>query len=304
MTSTADVMVPGNLVDAMVDAADTAALTGGKPVASMTAWSNNASNFSVPNVDADRFLADQHTVDQLATTLADEFNDTTTELPVGMGFCLGVSTAAMKGVGVMDPVFGRGYCEEVDWCCRATSAGWRHVLATNTFVYHMGSATTRLAGLLAPGEQTVQVNEAIIDERHPDYRRRVSTWESTGGIDAEVTRAVRRIVSDASRKRGYILEATWLPKNPTLTESTLQERAHIIVTPDGNGPLVEAAVDGFRAPIDVGADGILAAVASFVGVAPAEVRISDHGSVASQLETAARAAGVREERTIRYPERV
>jgi Glycosyl transferase family 2 len=299
-----DVVVPGNLVDAMVGAASAASSGGQGPVASITAWSNNASIFSVPNDDADRYLADQHVVNQLAETLADEFDGTVTTLPVGMGFCLAVSTLAMKAVGVMDPVFGRGYCEEVDWCCRATAMGWSHVLATNTFVYHMGSATTRIAGLLAPGEQTVQVNESIIDERHPEYRRRVTNWELSGGVAPQVAKAVRRIVADAARKRGYILEATWLPKNPTLAAETLEERAHIIVAPDGSGPLVEAVVDGFRTPIAVGAEGILAAVASFVGLAPSEVRISDHGSVASQLETAARAAGVPVERVVRYPERV
>ncbi len=298
-----DVIVPDNLVDAMVAAALRAEVAEG-PVASITAWSNNASNFSIPNDDPDRYLADQRVVDQLSLTLADEFANDATELPVGMGFCLALSVAAMKSIGVMDPVFGRGYCEEVDWCCRATAAGWRHVLATNTFVYHMGSATTRLAGLLAPGEQTVQINEAIIDERHPDYRRRVTTWESAGGIQAEVDRCLRRIVGEAARTRGYLLEATWLPKNPTLSEATLEERAHIIVAPDGTGPLVEAIVDGFRAPVDVGENGIIAAVGSFVGIQPTEVRISDHGSVASQLEAAALAAGVRVERVIRYPERV
>jgi GT2 family glycosyltransferase len=298
-----DVIVPSNLVDAMVDAAVIAG-NAGKPVASITAWSNNASNFSLPNGDADRFLAHQHVVDQVSSTLADEFAGVAPELPVGMGFCFALSVAAMKSIGVMDPVFGRGYCEEVDWCCRATAAGWLHVLATNTFVYHMGSATTRLVGLLAPGEQTVQVNEAIIDDRHPDYRRRVAAWESSGGIEAEIDRALQRLVGDAARTRGYILEATWLPKNPTLADATLEERAHIIVTPDGSGLLVEAVVDGFRTSIEVGADGILAAVASFVGIHPTEVRISDHGSVASQLEAAALAAGVRVERVVRYPERV
>jgi GT2 family glycosyltransferase len=298
-----DVIVPSNLVDAMVDAAS-AAEQSAKPVASITAWSNNASNFSMPNDDADRFLANQRVVDQLSLKLADEFAGVVTELPVGMGFCLALSVPAMKSIGVMDPVFGRGYCEEVDWCCRATAAGWRHVLATNTFVFHMGSATTRLAGLLAPGEQTVQINEAIIDERHPDYRRRVAAWESAGGIDSETDQALRMLVRDAARTRGYILEATWLPKNPSLSDTTLEERAHIIVTPDGSGPLVEAVADGFRTPIHVGATGILTAVAAFVGLPPTEVRISDHGSVASQLEAAAVAAGVRVERVVRYPERV
>jgi GT2 family glycosyltransferase len=298
-----DVIVPANMVDSMVDAA-AAAQRNGARVASITAWSNNASIFSLPNDNADRFLADQFIVDEVAESLAREFENEPLELPVGMGFCLGISVAAMKAVGVMDPVFGRGYCEEVDWCCRSTAAGWTHVLATNTFVFHMGSATTRLAGLLAPGEQTVQVNEAIIDERHLDYRQRVETWERGATLASVIDRARWRLVSDAAKDRGYVLEATWLPKKPPTHSEGLRDSVQVIVSPDGSGPLVQAHVDGFRVSIPVGHRGILHAVGDFLGVAPSEVRISDHGSVASQLEEAARIAGVRVERVVRYPERV
>ncbi len=317
-----DVVVASNLVDAMIDAArdaefdaahgaefefadDDAASHRDGRVASVTAWSNNASIFSLPNDDADRFLADQYVVDRVASSLADEFADEPAELPVGMGFCIAVAVDAVRAIGVMDPVFGRGYCEEVDWCCRASAAGRRHVLATNTFVYHMGSATTRLAGLLAPGEQTVQVNEAIIDDRYPDYRRRVAAWEDAGGLHDVVSRGLRRLVTEAARVRGYRLDATWLPKNPKDAYGPgLEDLVQMHVSPDGAAPLLQGCVDGFRIEIPVGTEGILAAVGAVVGVAPAEVRISDHGSVASQLEDGATLAGVKVARVIRYPERV
>ncbi len=299
-----DVVVAANLVDAMVSAAQGPLHFEAGRVASVTAWSNNASIFSLPNDDADRFLSDQYVVDRIAASLADEFVDTPAELPVGMGFCIAVSVEAIRAIGVMDPVFGRGYCEEVDWCCRASAAGWRHVLATNTFVYHMGSASTRLAGLLAPGEQTVQINEAIIDERYPDYRRRVASWEDNDGVAEAVRRGLLRLVTQAARERGYRLDATWLPKNPNRSDDGLEDLVQISVTPDGSTPLLQACVDGFRVDLPVGADGILAAVARLVGIAPVEVRISDHGSVASHLLDAANAAGLTVTRVIRYPERV
>ena len=307
-----DVVVASNLVDAMIAAADDPEVAGENAsshpagrVASVTAWSNNASIFSLPNDDADRFLADQYVVDRVASSLASEFTDQPAELPVGMGFCISVAVDAVRAIGVMDPVFGRGYCEEVDWCCRASAASWRHVLATNTFVYHMGSATTRLAGLLAPGEQTVQVNEAIIDDRYPDYRRRVAAWEDAGGLLDVVSRGLRRLVTEAARVRGYRLDATWLPKNPNdAYGGGLEDLVQMQVSPDGAAPLLQGYVDGFRTEIPVGPEGILAAVGAVVGVAPAEVRISDHGSVASQLEDGATLAGVKVARVIRYPERV
>lgn len=302
-----DVVVASNLVDALLSSAYFANQSGHEhngPVASVTAWSNNASIFSLPNDDADRFLSDQYVVDRIAASLADEFEGVPVELPVGMGFCIAVSVDAMRSIGVMDPVFGRGYCEEVDWCCRASNADWRHVLATNTFVYHMGSATTRLAGLLAPGEQTVQTNEAIIDDRYPDYRGRVASWEDGGGITEAVHRGLRRLVTQAARQRGYRLDATWLPKNPNRAEHGLEDLVQFNVTPDGSTPLLEAHVDGFRVDIAVGPDGVLAAVAELVGISATEVRICDHGSIASQLADAAERAGITVTRVVRYPERV
>src|SRR5947209_2954124 len=48
-----DVIFPRNLIDKMVDACQ------GDRVGSVTAWSNNVSIYSLPNVDPDRHLASQ-----------------------------------------------------------------------------------------------------------------------------------------------------------------------------------------------------------------------------------------------------
>jgi GT2 family glycosyltransferase len=169
-----DVIFPANMVEGLVAAAQS------RPgIGSVTAWTNNASIFSLPNDDPDRWLADLSTVDSISATLTAEFGAETVEIPVGVGFCLLISARAISEVGLFDPVFGRGYCEEVDWCCRAVAAGFTHVLAPSVFVYHIGSATNRVAGLLQPGEHTVHTNETIIDQRHPDYRARVAAWEAT-----------------------------------------------------------------------------------------------------------------------------
>lgn len=301
-----DVIVPANLADELVSTWQCAEQDGGGAVGSITAWSNNASVFSLPNADADQFVSDQRSVDRVASLLASGERHNVVDLPVGMGFCLAIPAEAIGTVGLMDPVFGRGYCEEVDWCNRATERGLRHVLAITTFVYHMGSATTRLAGLLAPGEQTVQVNEAIIDERYPLYRSRIARWERDGGVKAAVSEATSMLVRAGARERGYAIHAGWLPSQRT-TGSTghLDDRSvQFHVTPDGRAPLVHAMHDGFRVELDTSDLGILEAVAAFVGDNPNEVRISDYGSVSSQLDVAARSRGVRVERLPRYRERV
>ena len=291
-----DVVLPANMIDGLLAVAAT-----DPKIASVTAWSNNASIFSLPNDDADRFLADAPTVDAVSRFLAEEFGDEPIDVPVGVGFCMCISKEAIAEVGLFDPVFGRGYCEEVDWCRRAVTLGWRNVLAPSVFVYHIGSASTRLAGLLAPGEQTVHTHEEIVDQRHPDYRGEVAAWHAKGGVEAVVDRGLRGLVAAAAAERGYVLDATWLRREP---EDHSDDRVRITINPDGPSPLVEASAHGWRCAIPVGPDGILAAVGAFVGCPPSQVRILDRGSVATALETDALAAGVPVHSLRRYPERV
>ena len=306
-----DVIFPANMVEGLVAAAES------RPgIASVTAWTNNASIFSLPNDDPDRWLADSATVDSISATLTAEFNDETVEIPVGVGFCLLISARAISEVGLFDPVFGRGYCEEVDWCCRAVAAGFTHVLAPGVFVYHIGSATNRVAGLLQPGEHTVHTNEAIIDQRHPDYRARVAAWESSPATDAvrprdantakpgmapTVERGLRALVQQGAAEHGYLVDATWLRRgalDPT------DRRVRISINPDGPNPLVEAVADGWRCPVPVGSEGILAGISAFIGCAPSEVRLLDHGAIAAALSADAAHAGVPVQSLRRYPERV
>ena len=291
-----DVIFPANMVEGLVAAAES------RPgIASVTAWTNNASIFSLPNDDPDRWLADINTVDSISATLAAEFGAETVEIPVGVGFCLFISARAISEVGLFDPVFARGYCEEVDWCCRAVAAGFTHVLAPGVFVYHIGSATNRVAGLLQPGEHTVHTNEAIIDQRHPDYRDRVSGWETAVGLVPTVNRGLRALVQQAANEHGYIVDATWLRRRPL---DPTDRRVRISINPDGPNPLVEAIADGWTCAVPVGTEGILAGISTFIGCTPSEVRLLDHGTIASALSADADLAGVPVQSLRRYPERV
>jgi GT2 family glycosyltransferase len=292
-----DVVVPANMVDAMV-----AAATSGPDIGTVTAWSNSSSIFSLPNEMADDVLSDQRVVDAVSAELRDEFGSTVIDLPTGVGMCLMIPTSVVREVGLFDPVFGRGYCEEVDWCRRAVAAGRRNVLALGTFVYHVGSATTRTAGLLAPGEKTVNVNEDIIDQRYPTYRAELQAWVDAGTLEPFVARGLARLVSTRARTDGHVLEASWLRRRGP--DPSGDNRVRITVDPDGVGPLVEAEVDGWRSVIPVGPEGILAAVSAFVGCRPEEVRIHDRGPVAERLAELAAESGVPVVVRYRYPERV
>ena len=291
-----DVIVPLNMVDAMVAVAESDPSIG-----SITAWSNNVSIFSLPSDDPETNLADAATVDRVSDAMCSEFTDECMDLPTGVGFCMMITQNAIAEVGLFDPVFGRGYCEEVDWCQRAVERGLRNVLAPGAFVFHMGSATNREAGILAPGEKTVHTNEAIIDLRYPTYRERLSEWSSSGVIEALVARGLRRLVRDAAAQHGYLVEASWLRRT---AELSLDQRVRITINPDGPDPLVEARAGGWRCAIPVGEEGILEGIAGFVGCRATEVRLMDRGAIAERLVAEAHAAGVPVATLRRYPERV
>ncbi len=295
-----DVVVSATLIDSLVAAAASA-----PQIASVTAWANDVSVFSLPNDTAEAHLSDQALLDSVALSLADEFSGATVALPTGCGFCMYIPTAAIESVGLMDPVFGRGYAEEVDWCCRAVERGWHHILALDAFAFHMGSATNREAGILGKGMRTVLTNEAIVDMRHPWYRQSLSDWAEKDLLREPRDRAIHRLVTDAARTRGVVIDATWLDRGASDTNQVGPDpKVRVVVLPDGGEPVVEARVDGWRLRISVGDEGPLSAVAGLLGVSPSQVRLHDDGEVAGRLAVAAAAAGIPVRRTARYPERV
>jgi GT2 family glycosyltransferase len=300
-----DVVVPANLVDQLAAVAST-----DRRIASVTAWSNDVSVYSLPNSSPEA-LATQERVDAVSSSLADEFGAASVALPVGVGFCLYMPRHAIAEVGIMDPVFGRGYAEEVDWCCRAVEAGFANVLAPGTFVFHAGSATNKHEGILKRGERSVQINESIVDLRHSWYRNELVRWEDEAPMREPTARALRRLVTEAARQRGIVVEATWLHRPRRDGDS----RVRVLVSPSGHadgGPgtvipgaaAVVAEVDGWRLDVPIGPEGVLGSIASLLGRRADEVRILERGPRSSELVVEAERSGVRLRDLARYPERV
>lgn len=288
-----DVVVPANLVDAMVGVVE-----ADPSIGSVTAWSNNVSIFSLPNDDPDANLAHQGAVDFISAALHGEFGTESVDLPSGVGFCMLIPTDAIREVGICDPVFGRGYCEEVDWCQRALQVGRRSVLAPSAFVYHIGNATTHGEGMLLRGHTSVLAHERIIDMRYPDYRGRVEAF-GTSGLMGEITdRALRRIVVCAAREWGYSVDASWLPYDAS------PQTVRFVVTPDGRRPLVAGMFQGFRASVDIVDAGVLDAVEKLVGRPPSGVSLFERGRLAELLAEEAAAGGVPFTDRRPYPERI
>jgi GT2 family glycosyltransferase len=169
-----------------------AACAGREPRAgTVTPFSNNATVCSYPRFAAPNALPAGMTTASLDALFARANAGRSVDLPTAVGFCMFIRRACLAQVGPFDEAaFGRGYGEEVDFCLRASQAGWRHLLAADTFVYHEGEVSFG-GGATAIRERA----QAIIDERHPEFQPRLAEF-----LKREPARPRRRAV-DIERLR-------------------------------------------------------------------------------------------------------
>jgi GT2 family glycosyltransferase len=215
-----DVIFPRNLINIMVEACQ------GDRVGSVTAWSNNVSIYSLPNVDPDRYLASQETVDFLSDRLAAKFGSSVIDIPAGISFCIMMPVDVVRAVGVMDPIFGRGYCEETDWSLRSLAMGYRLCLAPGTFVYHQGRGSNLAAGLVSGAHTTVPENEAIIDHRYPEFRSQCDAFEKSGIMPRYKAEAIDYLLQEAAERTGFNIVPGWDVCPKGVSEEAMRVEVH------------------------------------------------------------------------------
>jgi GT2 family glycosyltransferase len=264
--SNSDVMYPKNVITQMVRCFDTPGL------GSVTAWSNNVSIYSLPNSDPDHYLAKQETVDWVSSTLEAEFKTKLVDIPAGISFCIMMPTSVVRAVGVMDPCFGRGYCEETDWSLRSLQAGYRLCLAPGVFVYHQGRGSNLSAGLLSGGQTTVPQNEAIIDLRYPDFRKQVQRFVDANVMQELSDQATSTLIRAAAQKYGFSVDVGWLKVGVAA-----QDLVHVRVGPEA-GVDFDATYCGFYsgAPLDPDLN-FLGQIEAVLGARATCVRVLDRG---------------------------
>lgn len=268
-----DTVVPADLVHAMVGAAST-----DPAVASVTAWSNNASIFSLPHLGAVSAVSSQSNVDWLSGVLRSHFDGLALPIPCAVGFCMLMPAEMIRSVGPFDPIFGRGYCEELDWCMKASSAGYIHLLAQTTFVYHHGSGSTREAGMLGPGESSDAGNEALIDFRYPDFRSRVAAFEAPGALETMKRQAVEAIVTEAARRWGYCV-AVGAVEQPEPAGQSVRFTLGARDLPK----VATARFLGFTAELALDDCGALKSLTQMIGAPPSRVQIFGKGRIAHDV---------------------
>lgn len=287
-----DTVLPRNLASALMRVAGL-----DDSVGSVTAWSNNVSMFSLPNADAQHFLDNPDAVDWVSTALGDEFGERAVDIPSAVGFCVLLPVRVVRAVGLMDPAFGRGYCEEIDWSQRSKALGYRITLAPAAFVYHMGNASTIEAGFDLDVHRSVPANERLIDHRYPDFRSKVQEYADSGIAEQLVQAGSQRLLAQAGREQGYVVEASWFaPVNES-------GEVHFAIAPDGASRDVTCTYLGFTATVRVG-HSILGSLEDLTGRLPSRVVVQDHGAQTGELLQDARSRSIDVVDTRAYPQRV
>jgi tetratricopeptide (TPR) repeat protein/GT2 family glycosyltransferase/glycosyltransferase involved in cell wall biosynthesis len=149
-------------------------------IATVTAMSDNAGAFSVPNMGSANQLPNWLNFAEVARSIAHHSATLYPEVPTGNGFCLYIRRAVFKDIGMFDEAaFPRGYGEENDFCMRALRAGWRHIIDDRTLVRHVRSASFK-------GEKAAlyESGRKVVDERYPEYKMLTKVFTKSPDLQA------------------------------------------------------------------------------------------------------------------------
>ncbi len=138
----------------------------GPRTASVSPFSNNATICGYPSISgSDPALG--LSVEALDAACRAANGGRRVEVPTTVGFCMYIRRDALDDVGPFDAAaFGRGYGEENDFCLRAATRGWRHVLACDTYVFHKGNVSFGSEALAQ-----FEAAQALLARRWPNYKQ-------------------------------------------------------------------------------------------------------------------------------------
>lgn len=141
-------------------------------IASATPWSNSAEICSYPIPCVENPVPTGEELRLLDERCRATLEGRTVTIPTCVGFCTYLRRECLRDVGLFDVhVFGRGYGEENDLSMRARDRGWRHVLAADVYVAHVGGVS------FGPSKQArIAENLLKLDTMHPRYLPEVATF--------------------------------------------------------------------------------------------------------------------------------
>lgn len=171
-----DTEVPSNWLSRLISP-----MINDNKIASITPFSNCATICSFPNFCKDNLLPEHITLENLDDIFAQYGGNNLIDIPTGVGFCMAMNRDCLSNFDGLDTIYGKGYCEENDWCRRVAKQGYRNIMITNLFVYHKHGVSF--------GEQMdkskierIEENLQILNKRYPDYSSLVNDFISKDPI--------------------------------------------------------------------------------------------------------------------------
>lgn len=143
----------------------------------VTAMGDNSGAFSFPTSNIVNPKPDDMSYDDWARRIISFTEESDPiDVPTGNGFCMYIRRDLMDHIGLFDEeAFPRGYGEENDFCMRTIKAGWKNFISPHAYVYHQ-----RTASFGAEKEGLMKTAMEIVNQRHPDYVRKVKAAFGSG----------------------------------------------------------------------------------------------------------------------------
>ncbi len=165
-------------------------------IATVTPFSNNATICSFPEFNQDNQLNSTISAEELDQLFLKLNKNKSVDLPTAHGFCMLIKREVLQSIGYLDEkTWQKGYGEENDFCLRAASLGWRHVLATNVFIYHHGSVS-----FTGSKNELLETNLAKLNKKYPDYPITIYRFIKQDPIAKYRNPVIKKLILQQSKK--------------------------------------------------------------------------------------------------------
>lgn len=154
----ADTIVTDNWIDKLYAAAYSNPKNG-----TVTSLTNNGTISSVPVFNKDNKLPAGYSLSEFATLVENLSSKSYPIIPTAVGHCMYIKRELINKIGLFDEeAFGMGYGEENDFSFRAAKAGYKNILADDTFIFHYGSTSFKESK-----KDLIKKHKKILRKKHP-----------------------------------------------------------------------------------------------------------------------------------------
>lgn len=144
-------------------------------IATVSPRSNNATIATIPLASIQQHGIDAQDSYRLFIKIKDDMPRYSI-VPVAHGFCMLIRRSVIKQLGLFDPIFGKGYGEETDFCLRLNQAGYINTLSNHSYVHHLEAKSFSMS----TKQKLLEQNSKIIWKRYPYYKKAVSHYLKQG----------------------------------------------------------------------------------------------------------------------------